>query len=275
MIFSCIFVIIQSIAKDEVKNVNPNILTDLVITRVNSVSTVYSPSSKKTKRDNRPCWGMAFKYEGETVYRANGKEFLSDGEHLVILPKGCSYEWLCTKEGQCGMIEFESDLHYSEPISLPIQSRDKALKYFKNLEYKRALKGASMHWESLRDLYSILLTVTQEESKRYLPSEKKGKIDDVIEFISQNFDQRLTNESLARVSGLSTVYFRKLFTRITGVSPISYVQNLRIEKAKEILKSDYGNLSDVALSLGYSSLYDFSRAFKKHTGISPSKYYKR
>ena len=45
-----------------------------------------------------------------------------------------------------------------------------------------------------------------------------------------------------------------------------------IRLPKEILKSDYGTLSDVALSLGYASLYDFSRDFKKHTGIAPSKY---
>ena len=42
-----------------------------------------------------------------------------------------------------------------------------------------------------------------------------------------------------------------------------------IKKAKEMLKSDYGTLSDIALSIGYSSLYDFSRDFKKHTGTSP------
>jgi len=57
-----------------------------------------------------------------------------------------------------------------------------------------------------------------------------------------------------------------------GVSPITYAKQLRIEKAKEMLKSDYGTLSDIAQSLGYSSLYDFSRDFKKHTGVAPSKY---
>ena len=44
------------------------------------------------------------------------------------------------------------------------------------------------------------------------------------------------------------------------------------QKAKEMLKSDYSSLSDVAYSLGYISLYDFSRDFKKHVGVSPSKY---
>ena len=57
-----------------------------------------------------------------------------------------------------------------------------------------------------------------------------------------------------------------------GMSPTAYVHKLRIEKAKEMLKSDYGNLSDVAVSLGYLNLYDFSRDFKKHTEVPPSKY---
>ena len=77
---------------------------------------------------------------------------------------------------------------------------------------------------------------------------------------------------LATITGFSTVYFRKLFTSMMGVSPITYVHRFRIEKAKEMLKSDYGTLSDMAQSLGYSSLYDFSRDFKKHTGVAPSKY---
>ena len=46
----------------------------------------------------------------------------------------------------------------------------------------------------------------------------------------------------------------------------------RIKKAKEMLETDYGNIGDIALSLGYKSIYDFSRAFKKRTSLSPSRY---
>lgn len=249
-----------------------SILTDLVITSVLSASTLYSPENKKSKRINRPCWAVVLKYEGETYYRSGGKEFLSDANHLVVLPKGCTYEWICTKAGKYAIIEFQCDATYSEPIPFTVASSEKILRMFKDLEYKRNLKIPTMALESIRDTYSILLSLLQAESDRYLPTDKKQKILAAIQYISQNYNKKITNDQLASVTGLSTVYFRKLFTNLMGVSPITYTHHLRIEKAKELLKSDYGTLSDVALSLGYSDLYDFSRAFKKYTGIAPSKF---
>ena len=217
---------------------------------------------------------MVIKYEGETIYYSNGKSFLSDANHLAILPKGCHYDWHCTKAGRCCIIEFECESTFTEPITFYTPSSDKFFKMFKDLEYKRNLKTATTKPESIRDTYSIILALMQAESDRYLPTEKKQKMAAAITYISQNYHKRITNDELAAITGLSTVYFRKLFTDILGVSPIVYTHNLRIEKAKELLRSDYGSLSDIALSLGYSSLYDFSRAFKKHTGTSPSKYSK-
>lgn len=247
-------------------------LSKLVITKVYSVSNMYSPQNKKAKRKDRQRWAILLKYEGETVYTSNGKKYLSDNNHIVILPKSCSYDWVCTKAGRFFSIEFESELTYTEPILFSVKNGEKLLKMFKDLEYKRSLRKPMTEFESIRDTYSIILALTQTDSEQYLPTEKQKKIAPALEYISQHYNENVTNDTLAAVAGMSIVYFRKLFTSIVGISPIAYARKLRIEKAREMLKSDYGTLSDVALSLGYPNLYDFSRDFKKHTGVAPSKY---
>ena len=249
-----------------------DILANLVITKVYSASTLYTPEKTKTKRNDRPRWAVVIKYEGETMYTYNGKHVLSDLNHMVILPKGCSYEWECTKPGHFSIIEFESESVFCEPISFTVKHGEKFLKHFKELEYKRNLRSFMFEAESIRDTYSILLVLTQTVEARYLPTEKQQKIAPAVEYISQHYNENITNDELAAIAGMSTVYFRKLFTNIMGVSPITYVHQFRTEKAKEMLGSDYGTLSDIAQSLGYPSLYDFSRDFKKYAGVAPSKY---
>ncbi len=251
---------------------NADILSNLVITRVHSASTLYTPENVKLIRKDRPRWAVVIKYEGETIYTSGGKHFLSDAEHMVILPQGCSYDWQCVKSGHYSIVEFDSDLTYHEPLGFSVKNSEKMLKMFKELEYKRNLKKPMSEAESIRDAYSIILALVQTEPERYQPTGKQQKIATAIEYISQNYNKNITNDELAKLTGLSTVYFRKLFTGIMGTSPIAYAREMRIKKAKEMLKSDYGTLTDVARSLGYSGLYDFSRDFKKHTGVAPSKY---
>ena len=247
-------------------------LSNLVITSVRSVSTFYSPKNKKIKRVDRPCWAIVLKYEGETLYKSNGKHFVSDMHHLTVLPKGCTYDWECTASGHFSILEFDSECRFAEPLSFSLQHGEKLLKMLKELEYKRNLKGELMDMESIRDAYAILLSILSTNQNKYLPENKRQRLQPAMEYISANIGTPITNERLAEVSGMSCVYFRKLFTQMIGESPIAYVKRLRIEKAKEMLKSDYTTLSDIASMLGYASLYDFSRDFKKHTGIPPSKY---
>ncbi|MBR2860226.1 MAG: helix-turn-helix transcriptional regulator [Clostridia bacterium] len=249
-----------------------DILSNLVITKVLAASTLYTPEKVKIKRTHRKRWAVVIKYEGETFYISNGKRFLSDANHVVILPNGCLYDWECTQPGHFAIIEFESEQTFHEPIPIPIKYSEKVLKQFKEIEYKRNLKNPMFEMESIRDVYSIILSITSQSIDKYTPNSKMQKIQPAIEYVSQNFDKRITNDILANVAGLSTIYFRKLFTEVMGISPIAYTKQMRIEKAKEMLKSDYGTLSDIAQSLGYANLYDFSRDFKTHTGKAPSKY---
>lgn len=251
---------------------NTSVLTDLVIKKFYSASTMYTERNSKAKRVNRPYWAIVIKYEGETIYNTNGKSYVSNINNMVILPKGCSYEWICTKSGHFSIIEFDCEMVCNEIFSFPLNSGEKILKLFKELEYKRTLKKPMYEMESIRDCYSIILKLTRSKQQRYFPTGKQQKISAAVEYIAKNYNKKIENNELAQLTGLSTVYFRKLFTEVMGTSPIAYVHELRIKKAKEILKSDYGSISEIAKSLGYLNIYDFSRDFKKHTGISPSKY---
>lgn len=70
------------------------------------------------------------------------------------------------------------------------------------------------------------------------------------------------------------MYFRKVFTRVYGESPIKYLRTVRIKKAKELLIGDDASIGRIAEMTGYSSVYTFSKMFKLETGVSPTEYAK-
>lgn len=247
-------------------------LADMIITGVYSVTTMYTPENARAHRYGREHWALVLKYEGETIYTCGGKEYLSDAEHMVLLPKGCTYEWRCTRAGHFSIIEFECTAAAQQPAVFSVKNSERIMKMIRAMEHARDSRDPLAEPECIRDTYSILLMLGKNQSGRYLPSGTQQKISAAVEYISQHYQEKLSNEELAALTGLSTVYFRKLFTRSMGASPIAYIHALRITKAKEMLQSDHGTLSDIARSLGYPSLYDFSRDFKKHAGVSPTRF---
>ncbi len=247
-------------------------LANLIIERVLSVSTVYTEKNRKSVRVDRPVWAIVLKYEGETIYYSGDKSYISNINNMVILPKGVTYEWTCLQAGCFSIIEFECESACDEIFSFNIKDGQKMFKLFKELEYKWIQKKPIYKMECICDCYSIILKLLKARHKEYLPTYKQRKIAPAMDYIIKNYNKNIKNDELAELTGLSTVYFRKLFTKAYGTSPINYVHQLRIKKAKEMLKSDYGSISEIAQSLGYLNIYDFSRDFKKHTGVPPSKY---
>jgi AraC family transcriptional regulator len=82
----------------------------------------------------------------------------------------------------------------------------------------------------------------------------------------------LSLQALANESGYSRVHFVRMFKVATGYSPHNYLLNLRLERARELLKNRSLSLIDIALDCGFSNHSHMSRLFHKSVGVTPSAY---
>lgn len=95
----------------------------------------------------------------------------------------------------------------------------------------------------------------------------------IINYLTENYEQKISLDQIAHNMYLSPVYISKIFKEETGDSPINYLIKIRLEKAKEILIHDSnGSIKSIANEVGYEDVYHFSKLFKKYYGISPLHY---
>ncbi len=87
-------------------------------------------------------------------------------------------------------------------------------------------------------------------------------------------DKELTVDMLAQHVNLSKYYYIREFKRLTGVTPMKYFQNMRMNQAKELLKSTDMSIGEISRKLNYSSSIYFSECFKKLNTVSPRTYKK-
>ena len=99
-------------------------------------------------------------------------------------------------------------------------------------------------------------------------------MDGIKEYIEINFKEDLPLDKLAKIIGMNKFDFSKIFKGRFGKSYLSYLNDVRIEKAAELLKNDELSVTDVVFFVGYKSVEHFDRLFKKQYGMSPRDYRK-
>ncbi|MGG6269405.1 helix-turn-helix domain-containing protein [Leptolyngbya sp. AN03gr2] len=113
-----------------------------------------------------------------------------------------------------------------------------------------------------------------------LQSYEKGglsidKLQQAIDYIQANLDQKLTLEAISQQLDLSVYYFCELFKQSTGVAPYKYVLQQRVERAKRLLKDKNRAIADIALECGFANQTHLNRHFRKFTGTTPKIYRNR
>ena len=246
---------------------------DITVQRVFAANRLYNYASENVvHQKNRKRWAIVLKNTGTTYYTVEGQQVLSDRNHPVLLPKGCSYSWKCVAEGECLLIEFDAPERGREILSFEVADSGFIIREFGVIQRLLAADAPAAPLEAKYRLYGLLLQLLKTD---YVPREKKDRLQPAVQYILSHYhDPTITNDRLAGLCGMSTVHFRKSFENTYGLSPIRYLNNYRLQKARDLLGSDYGTIAQAAESTGYSSVYHFSKMFRKYTGLSPSQYAK-
>lgn len=92
---------------------------------------------------------------------------------------------------------------------------------------------------------------------------------EVVQYIEKHYNQNISLDQLALTFNLSKQWLILRFKKEMNITPITYLNNFRMKKAKELLLQQEMLISEVAFACGFETPYYFTNAFKKHFGISP------
>lgn len=118
------------------------------------------------------------------------------------------------------------------------------------------------------DILSLLFQY--KEGNHYSYSNIR-KVDKIINYMAANYSQNITLKKLSDYAQISPSYLGSIFKKVTGKSVIDYLIEIRINKAKSLLKDGF-TVTETSTLVGFNDIFYFSKAFKKHEGISPSQY---
>lgn len=137
------------------------------------------------------------------------------------------------------------------------------------------------------NIYATLSVIdTQNELEEYLhlfygeiigflgrkSGESNKYADRIIEYIHKHYREEIMFEEMAKSIGISYSYMRKIVYEQTGKSLIDYINQLRIERAKQLLLESEKTITQIASEVGYYNVRSLNHFFRKFEGVAPSTY---
>lgn len=129
--------------------------------------------------------------------------------------------------------------------------------------------------EVIKGLAFSLLMLISRENREYDKGRSENeksvhrRIQGVLEYVQSEYAGEISSGDLAKFANMSETHFRRLFVQIVDMSPMDYVNMVRIQKACELMRKDDDSMEQVAVKVGYQTITTFNRNFKKFMGTSP------
>lgn len=220
--------------------------------------------------------------DGEAEIWHHGEKFSLSPGNLYLVPPQSNMRYHCRDSfeivwvhfniaiyGHLDIFELQSPFYMHIPQD-PDAKRNEMLKLISLLDFDDI--GSQLQAKSLLlDIISSFFYLKRTKINN-LDHYKINRLYPVLDYIDENLDKPIKLAELAKLAHYEQTYFSALFKRFVGISPIKYIINKRVDKAKIQLRNTNQKLSAIADDLGFIDAFHFSKTFKKITGESPSEF---
>ncbi|MGV7116301.1 helix-turn-helix domain-containing protein [Paenibacillus kyungheensis] len=130
------------------------------------------------------------------------------------------------------------------------------------------------HFRSNLFLQQWILACIESKTKRSadLFSSALEAVQHTVDYIHQYYQKPITVEDLLHLSGVGRWKYIRLFQQLTGKKPLDYITDIRINRAKDLLRLSNHSIKEIAHYVGFKDEYYFSRRFSQSTGVPPRQY---
>ena len=141
----------------------------------------------------------------------------------------------------------------------------------KNDLYRESVRGMAL---------TLLIMIARLNSEMIMPEgiRHKNGFDQVrpaLEYIRENYALPMKIAEIAAVCHMSESHFRRLFEENISMTPVEYLNQLRVKKACDLIKKTGYSMEEIAVKVGFTTTSTFNRNFKRITGTSPYQWKKQ
>ncbi len=226
---------------------------------------------------------------GSAIDHIDGVERQVNMGDVYILDVGSRHYQSDTREFKCCIFQFDRDMLFERADAFRISSKTGFRELFesrnslyvdadtlKRIERLADIMIGESDFDILDVLFLSMLSLIGSNCRQRLCGEEDSgeKIYDVVRYIEQNFNERMTLDTLVEISNYSKRHITRLVQEWCGMSPMEYLDSVRIRNACALLIHTTLSVSQIAERCGFADYNLFSRHFRTVKGISPTQFRK-
>ncbi len=211
---------------------------------------------------------LVYYSRGFGVTRVGRKNCEFGSNHFILIPPGTEHEETHHADGKLYCLAF----HTNEVIEgCFLRDDDLRVESIIKVIASEAFQQKSEYKEMIEAKLSELIVVINRLRGGGTQQHTAKGFDYVINYLSENFHEKIVLKDFAAKMNFSYDYFQHRFKEIVGVSPQQYLVRKRVELAERLLKEGQLSCVEIADRCGFSNSAQFSAIYKREKGVAPSK----